>query len=419
MACTKHWMGLLGVWWLGSGACTPEREAAEGTAPPAPVEAPRERETAVAAPPEPPTPPPAPAAEAKVSPARAGEEVAVPAGEVRLGTRPGSAGRNPAAEADAVRVQVPAFHIDRLPHPNDPDVPPTRVVDRKQAAGLCAKEGKRLCSEVEWERACQGEAGRAYPTRDGRWPAEEDATPCGEDGLACASGFGVLRMGTDAREWTSSDTTAGLGDRLRTAVVRGAASDAPAEAHRCAARDAATPDSRSKSLGFRCCRGADEAPPYPEVAAREPFELKPMKDAEARELLASLPEVAELAKDFTLFRGDDYEVALRKGGRSTQSILPWVPVAHPLVWSPVHGEQVWVLTGKSGDTALVLFLYVTQQGEPIFGGSFELEDEPDPIVVAFRPDRPEELLWSSCWGCGAEGGAISLREDGRVVIVQR
>ena len=58
-------------------------------------------------------------------------------------------------------------------------------------------------------------------------------------------------------------------------------------------------------------------------------------------------------------------------------------------------------------------------GELTFGGSFELKNEPDPVVVAFHPDNQRELLWSSCWGCGGEGGAITLRDDGRVVIVQR
>jgi hypothetical protein len=32
---------------------------------------------------------------------------------------------------------------------------------------------------------------------------------------------------------------------------------------------------------------------------------------------------------------------------------------------------------------------------------------------------PGEVLFSSCWGCGGEGGALSLGEDSRVQIVQR
>ena len=30
-----------------------------------------------------------------------------------------------------------------------------------------------------------------------------------------------------------------------------------------------------------------------------------------------------------------------------------------------------------------------------------------------------ELLWSTCWGCGGEGGAITFRDDATIVITQR
>ena len=123
------------------------------------------------------------------------------------------------------------------------------MVNREEASGLCEAQGKRLCSEFEWERACKGDVDREYPA------ARFDAVACARDVGACASPNGVFALGTQGREWTSSKAGRGLGDAMRSAVVRGAVKDAPATAHRCAARDAATPDSRSDSLLFRCCRG--------------------------------------------------------------------------------------------------------------------------------------------------------------------
>ena len=60
-------------------------------------------------------------------------------------------------------TNVDGFHIDRLPHPNDPAARPTTGVTREEAEALCANDGKRLCTEVEWERACKGDTLRDYP----------------------------------------------------------------------------------------------------------------------------------------------------------------------------------------------------------------------------------------------------------------
>src|SRR5262249_42305558 len=62
------------------------------------------------------------------------------------------------AEADLPGIDVPlgGFYIDVLPWPNEAGAIPTTNVSRDEARRLCDEKHKRLCSELEWERACKG-----------------------------------------------------------------------------------------------------------------------------------------------------------------------------------------------------------------------------------------------------------------------
>lgn len=51
--------------------------------------------------------------------------------------------------------------IDRFEYPNIPCAYPVVWVKAKEAAEICAAEGKRLCDAHEWEGACQGTLGPA------------------------------------------------------------------------------------------------------------------------------------------------------------------------------------------------------------------------------------------------------------------
>ena len=44
-----------------------------------------------------------------------------------------------------------------------PGVVPQGYINQTQATAACARAGKRLCSDAEWLRACQGAAGRTFP----------------------------------------------------------------------------------------------------------------------------------------------------------------------------------------------------------------------------------------------------------------
>src|SRR5690606_17304488 len=51
---------------------------------------------------------------------RAGERLKIPAGKLVSGSTPGDRGRDPSFEPALVEVELTAFEIDLLPHPNDP-----------------------------------------------------------------------------------------------------------------------------------------------------------------------------------------------------------------------------------------------------------------------------------------------------------
>src|SRR5688572_19055030 len=187
---------------------------------------------------------------------RALERVKLPTGPFRAGSEPGEPGRVPDLEPRIQDVELGGYEVDRLPYPNDPSKPPLVNVGRDEAERLCTERSARLCTELEWERACKGPANDRYPSGPDWDPS------CANDLLSCATGHGALGMGTRFREWTRSELPAEGGKTA--AVVRGgAASDKP-EAHRCAARAHLPPETESDTLGFRCCAGPPNARKLPQ-----------------------------------------------------------------------------------------------------------------------------------------------------------
>lgn len=347
-------------------------------------------------------------------PLRAGESIAIPATTMRAGSAPGSAFRDPTVEADLIPVPLQAFTIDRLPYPNDPSQPPRAAVSRAEAEGLCASAGKRLCHELEWELACEGVEHTTFPGGE-----SFGAARCARDPRACASSFGVVAPGVFGREWTSSSTTVGLGDAMRTAVVRGGSASGDAPLHRCAARHAITPDSRSDTLIFRCCGGAPQRVSYPIERDRPMFREEDMPIARAREIFASVPELKRMSSNFNRFSEDDVERVLTRGRTTREAVPGWTFTHNVLVWSPRYGEEVWLFTGVGQGSAMVAALYPMPDGTFRHAASFILADEPVPVTLTYSRQSQREVLWSACWGCGGEGGAITFRDDGRIVIVQR
>jgi len=158
---------------------------------------------------------------------------------------------------------------------------PQAFISQLEAKAACAAAGKRMCSDVEWLRACQGSANQTYPYGNTRmpgvcndaravqpevelygttapWIADHLDSPCLDqeaDGLArtgagagCVTAEGVFDMMGNVHEWTDNPTgTLRGGDYVDTV------SDGNGCLYATTAHD---PTYWDYSTGFRCCADA-------------------------------------------------------------------------------------------------------------------------------------------------------------------
>jgi hypothetical protein len=185
----------------------------------------------------------------------------IPSGILKAGTPIDQVPRVAAEELSGTEVPLGGFYVDELPWPNEAGAIPTTNVTREEAVGLCAAKGKRLCTELEWERACKGPDNRRYEYGDeyhsgicgtGASIEEGARQPLGER-LSCKSGFGVREMHGTVFEWTDSAWARGTARNLYT--VRGGNAVAGDIVGRCANGRASPPETKSPAIGFRCCAG--------------------------------------------------------------------------------------------------------------------------------------------------------------------
>lgn len=367
----------------------------------------------VPAPVEEPTPTAPVVASGEPSAAPPGPTVDVAAGVVLAGSRPGTAFRRPSREADELPVELPAFAIDRHPYPNEPFAPPRLVTSRAEAAALCAERGARLCTELEWERACEGDSHQIFPGG-----ASYDADRCSRDPSACASPLGVLRLGETAPEWTASDAAPPLVRMGRSAVLRGGRADAPADQHRCDARVFEVPEA-APAAAFRCCHGEPPPASYPEIVRpRDVQDLGVDRDS-LRRILRDIPELASFAADFEPYVEADGDRALACAGVDRSALAGWELAPGPFAWSPSPGEETWVLAGRGGGSTLLAVLYVLPGERFSHAASFVLEGEDAPIAIARTPPSRGELQWSACWGRPGDGGVVRFGDDSIVRVLSR
>ncbi len=349
------------------------------------------------------TPPP------KVAEPLPNERVDVPGGSFNVGSRPGDPGRNPELEPRQSSIELGPFQIDRLPYPNDGKSPPLTQVTREEAKRDCAERGERLCTELEWERACKGQTSSDYAT--GKvWQAR-----CASEPLSCASGFDVLGLGGNLREWVASEVPGKEGGGAH-ALLRGAPASAPGPDHRCAARHTAEPDTKAEDLGFRCCKGAPNAAIVPEPKLGETFTHGKISTDTLEKVFKADPHTAEL-HNLKFYREPDAANTVVSRGPGDKKGFAFTVA--PLVWRPAAGTEFVLVSGKSGDNdAFVAVLHVLSDDDYSVAASFFMKNEPGPVALAYSDSIRPRLHWSTCWGCPGETGKILFRPPESVVIFQ-
>jgi formylglycine-generating enzyme required for sulfatase activity len=154
-------------------------------------------------------------------------------------------------------MEVDAFCIDTYEYPNRLGEQPMVNVTWNDAKKLCETRGKRLCTELEWEKACKGPQSARFPYGDAFDPNACNTERKGGDDREisgagmfplCVSGYGVRDLSGNVAEWTATPF-AGHADRTQ----KGGSFDRPDYAARCSARRSGAPATKAPEVGFRCC----------------------------------------------------------------------------------------------------------------------------------------------------------------------
>lgn len=339
-------------------------------------------------------------------PPAAGTTIEIAAGEHASGSTPGDEGRDPSTEPALVPVTLGAYAIDALPYPNDPALPFKTGSSIDEASRLCRDRGERLCTELEWERACKGPDGDVFAT-GARWSAA-----CEKDGKRCASALRVRALGTLA-ELTSSRFTSTEGGE-GAPVLRGGTG--AAATRRCAARTRAGGASAA-DVGFRCCKGPANDVRIAPIESRPAFKKTNLEPAQLAKIFAQIPELLRLGSDLRYFTEGDVRAMTARGGAAHEGITF---LTSPVLWSPEQGAELLVATGRGRSMSFVVALWTLPGDRHRFGSALLMLNDLSPVALAFETTRRKELRWTSCWGCNGEQGFVSYRpEDHRVVIVQQ
>lgn len=178
-----------------------------------------------------------------------------------------------ATEPLATEVEVPGYYIDLFEYPNELGGHAVVNVTKPDAEAACAARGKRLCSAVEWERACKGPEmtiygyGNTYNPDACGGDAGGDTDADGKlDRLSgqesCKSGWNVYDLSGGAVEWTSSTAS-----NPKFAIVKGGKLGSPLQGSRCAYSVDFNAGNTNRATGFRCCMDDNGQLPIDPAAA--------------------------------------------------------------------------------------------------------------------------------------------------------
>jgi sulfatase modifying factor 1 len=213
-------------------------------------------------------------------------------GVLSAGTPPGRIPRIAETEMAGEPLVLHGFFIDQFPYPNEEGAIPATGVSHARAETLCHERGKRLCTELEWERACKGPRNTSYEYGD-RYRPEVCSTGHAPRMLpngyrsGCRSDFGVRDLHGGVWEWTASRW--GRGNPAQLFSLRGGNSPNGELVGRCANAQPKPPEAVSSEIGFRCCKGeANEAKVSLHLDSATRFDLRPRLEEDVRQQLEEL-----------------------------------------------------------------------------------------------------------------------------------
>lgn len=117
----------------------------------------------------------------------------------------------------------------------------------------CRGQGKRLCTDLEWQRACGGPQKVRFAHGDVLQASCLATSEKGRDDPSCVSGYGVHGMSDGRGEWVTATRSAGAA-----ALVADYAGDAGTTTPPCGAPASRPGDQASPNIGFRCCLSKEE-----------------------------------------------------------------------------------------------------------------------------------------------------------------
>lgn len=295
-------------------------------------------------------------------------------GPLVAGSPPNSLPRRPDRELPGEQVMMKGFYIDKFAYPNEEGAIPLTNVNQAEAQNLCEKVGKRLCSELEWERACKGPAntahawGEKYRADACQLGATIQPRPSGMR-VGCRSDFGVYDLAGGVLEWTSSSYR--RGGVASKATLRGGNGVAGELVGRCANAEPADPNTRSPDVGFRCCAGPKNATEVVIAGGRgDAIErIDRADDAQFRRILGQLRSEEISEPDSKRLR-----------------------IHRAFIWRPINNEQLLVFTAcTEGSQPLRCGLLVGRDapGQPTAFGWASTGFVPSSIHM----DEHSENLW--------------------------
>jgi formylglycine-generating enzyme required for sulfatase activity len=190
------------------------------------------------------------------------EMVFIAGGTFPFGSAREDRDRNDLVEKEAEPIPIQSFCIDRYEYPNRKGKTPVAGIDWTGAAQTCVGEGKRLCTQEEWERTCKGSSATGNP----RYPYGDTWDPliCNTKGegireLApsgayerCVTPEGVFDMSGNLEEWTAN-----RGPGAETRIVKGGSRLRPSYQGRCASLRWVQSSAQGEEIGFRCCKDSN------------------------------------------------------------------------------------------------------------------------------------------------------------------